>query len=281
MNGLVVFVDYLVADMAIDMSMHERREYAKLLARPTEAEMWLQGHPDASAALRALDVGDATRFTRVSPRTIGALPDGVQYVRNFLSRAEAKALMAFSGDRKQALWSKKEKEGRDTLLYGDAGVLYTYALNAEAVPDPWPPLLAQLKRQVEGHVRPARPYNVCLGNAYANGKQQFRFHADGEERGNAVPIAVLTVGAPRWFQFRRANARSRDIEAQLVLESGSLLVMDAKVHDTHVHGLPSDRRIQSPRYSYTFRSKLVPITAVNSAARAPPLGAAAADDNGN
>jgi alkylated DNA repair dioxygenase AlkB len=249
------------------MSRHERREYARILAAPTDAELWLRARAAKlypGAALGTLDLSDGVRFTRLSPRPPGKLPPGVTYEPNFLGRQARKALISFS--RENRSWGKKEKEGRETLLYGDYDVRYTYALNINAVPEPWPQLLAALKQQVEKHVRPARPYNVCLGNAYADGKQQFRFHADHEERGNNVPIAVVTVGAPRWFQFRRSDSRSRELDTQIVLESGSLLIMDSRVHDTHRHGLPPDRRITYPRYSYTFRSARPPKVTATAAA---------------
>lgn len=143
---------------------------------------------------------------------------------------------------------KKGHEGRLTALYGDAKE-YTYALNKSAIPTYWTKELLELKEMVEKFT--GFTYNVCLINFYENGKGKFNFHSDKEEIGNPTPISVISLGAERKFYFR--SQIDSDDKISVILENGSLLLMDSITHEKYLHSLPPDNSVKTPRMSLTFR----------------------------
>jgi alkylated DNA repair dioxygenase AlkB len=168
-----------------------------------------------------------------------------KYIRSFLSVNDADKYL--SDMYENISLEKKDHEGRLTALYGDT-IKYKYALNV-GVPLLWTKELLEVKLMVEkltNHI-----YNVCLINYYQNGKDKFNFHSDKEEIGNNIPIAVISLGAQRKFYFR-SQTDSND-KFSIILEHGSLLLIDSIAHENYLHALPPDNSIKKPRMSLTFR----------------------------
>jgi alkylated DNA repair dioxygenase AlkB len=186
----------------------------------------------------------------------------VYYIPNFYTKEKAlkyKELLL-----KCLLLGKKRKEGRRTALYGDA-IRYKYAEN-DVKPDPWLPLLLEIKKDIEEFLREHSKvilasdgsefkdvkYNVCLPNWYEDGTELFRFHRDREEIKNQIPIASLSFGAEREFCFKSLKEHGSD-NFLLKLASGSLVIMDSLVHETHIHGVLADKSIKEDRLNLTYR----------------------------
>jgi len=167
------------------------------------------------------------------------------YLSQFLTKSDAdKYLLSLKST---IVLEKKEHEGRATGLYGDVKE-YKYAFNI-GIPLFWTNELLEIKDKVEkltGYV-----YNVCLINYYESGKDKFNFHADKEEIGNPTPIAVISLGAERKFYFR-SQTESTD-KLSIILENGSLILIDSTTHEKYLHSLPPDNAIKMPRMSLTFR----------------------------
>jgi len=177
------------------------------------------------------------------------VPKGVGYVSNFLPAGESSRL--FDKFVSELAWETQEREGRPTALYGDDDVdKYEYARNS-VKPLSWTPDLLLLKRAVESHT--GFKYDVCLCNLYPNGTARFKPHADREELKNPTPIAVISLGAERPFEFQPMSPRPGDY-FRTILGNGSLLTMLSHVHETHVHSLPPHPLTIKPRISITFRS---------------------------
>lgn len=167
------------------------------------------------------------------------------YLSQFLTKSDAdKYLLSLKST---IILEKKEHEGRLTALYGDAKE-YKYAFNT-GVPIFWTHELLEIKEKIEkltGYV-----YNVCLINYYESGKDKFNFHSDKEEIGNAIPIAVISLGAERKFYFRSQS--ESDDKLSIILEHGSLVLIDSVTHEKYLHSLPPDNIIKTSRMSLTFR----------------------------
>lgn len=120
--------------------------------------------------------------------------------------------------------------------FGDPGTVYRFS--GTAVPGkPWIEPLAQLRDLVAQ--RAGFDPNFVLCNLYRNGADSIGWHADDErdlEPGSC--IASLSLGAARDFQFRpRATAQRRDVFT-LLLQPGSLLLMDHPTNRDFQHQLP-------------------------------------------
>jgi alkylated DNA repair dioxygenase AlkB len=99
-------------------------------------------------------------------------------------------------------------------------------------------------------------FNSVLVNLYRNGDDYVGWHADNEqELGERPFIASLTLGAERPFAFR--HKKSLDC-GQILLRSGTLLVMQPGFQHDWLHSLPIDPNLAEGRINLTFR-KVIPI----------------------
>lgn len=127
----------------------------------------------------------------------------------------------------------------------------------------WPgwfqPLLEQINRTCSAS------FNGCLLNLYRHGDDRMGWHADDEAEIDASqPIASLSLGATRTFQFRHRQTRQRH---DLELADGDLLVMDPGCQQQWLHGVPVRRRVQTLRINLTFRVFRGPEATTTTAAR--------------
>lgn len=140
---------------------------------------------------------------------------------------------------------------RKMAWYADDGISYTYASSKkEALP--WDPVLLELKDEVSR--RSGTTYNSCLLNLYHTGEEGMGWHTDNEKellKGGA--IASLSFGAARKFAFKH---RSEESKVDLLLENGSLLVMQGPTQEHWLHRLPPTKKVGTPRINLTFRTIL-------------------------
>lgn len=113
----------------------------------------------------------------------------------------------------------------------------------------WPDWFQPLLEQVN-HACAVR-FNGCLLNLYRHGEDRMGWHADDEpEVDPAQPIASLSLGATRTFQFRHRYTRQRH---DLELADGDLLVMGPGCQQQWLHGVPIRKRVRTLRINLTFR----------------------------
>jgi len=95
-------------------------------------------------------------------------------------------------------------------------------------------------------------YNSCLLNLYHSGEEGMGWHSDDETtlRRDAA-IASLSFGAERKFAFRHKTTKET---VALVLEHGSLLMMQGATQRHWRHALPKSKKVKAPRINLTFRS---------------------------
>jgi alkylated DNA repair dioxygenase AlkB len=137
--------------------------------------------------------------------------------------------------------------------HADAGIRYSYSNNLLQT-RPWTALLSEIKAKVEAYVN--YPFNSVLVNCYRDGNDYVGWHADNERELGAQPvIASLTLGAARPLQFRHKKTLA---QGQIVLPSGSLLVMQPNFQHHWLHSVPMDANLREGRINLTFRRVVVP-----------------------
>nr|WP_206077672.1 alpha-ketoglutarate-dependent dioxygenase AlkB [Pontibacter sp. SGAir0037] len=184
------------------------------------------------------------------------LPDAeVYYSPHFFSREESDNYLQELQQQvnwKQEnikLFGKEQPMPRLTAWYGDKGYTYSGLQNA---PQPWLPVLLQLKERVE-QVSGAQ-YNSVLLNLYRTGQDSMGWHADDEkELGQEPDIASVSFGIPRKFGFRH-RFRKELKNVYLVLEHGSLLLMKGATQHYWQHALPKTGKAVGIRINLTFRN---------------------------
>jgi alkylated DNA repair dioxygenase AlkB len=151
------------------------------------------------------------------------------------------------------MWGREFVSPRLVAWYGDEGTTYLYS-GIQHEPIPWTPLLADLRRRVE-EATDAR-FDSVLVNYYRGERDSVAMHSDDEkELGPEPVIASLSVGETRTFVMRHKTDRSQKTR-RLMLESGSLLLMQGPTQRCWQHGVPKEKRPCGPRVNLTFRQRL-------------------------
>ena len=104
----------------------------------------------------------------------------------------------------------------------------------------------------------------CFLNGYETSRDWLGWHADDDAGiDHTKPIAIITVGQARAIQFRQIvepmSETSKGVYGEpetVMLESGSLCLMDAGMQFTHQHRIPKAGSITQPRISLTYRGLL-------------------------
>ncbi|WP_036252805.1 alpha-ketoglutarate-dependent dioxygenase AlkB [Methylobacter sp. BBA5.1] len=137
--------------------------------------------------------------------------------------------------------------------HADPGIVYSYSNNLLQT-RPWTPLLYAIRAKIENLLNDR--FNSVLVNLYRNGEDYVGWHADNEpELGDRPFIASLTFGAERQFAFRHKQSFE---QGQVLLRSGSLLVMQPDFQHHWLHSIPMQKNVSRERINLTFRKVLAP-----------------------
>ena len=146
------------------------------------------------------------------------------------------------------MFGKRITTKREVAWMGDEGFCYRYS-GTEKVAAPWSPAVQESRELIEAKLE--RSFNSCLLNLYHDGGEGMGWHSDDEpELEPDAPIASLSLGAERRFRFRHKESR-RTVD--VVLEPGSLLVMEGETQRFWQHSLPKTTKVKEPRVNLTFR----------------------------
>lgn len=147
------------------------------------------------------------------------------------------------------LFGKTILQPRLTAFHGDPSREYGYS-GIKMVPEPWIPSLLEIKKEIELLTQEQFTHVLC--NMYRDGQDSMGWHRDNESiLGPNPSIASVTLGAPRIFQLR--NYLTKKDKIDLLLQSGSLLVMKGESQHQWEHQLPKTKKVKSPRINLTFR----------------------------
>ena len=147
------------------------------------------------------------------------------------------------------MFGKQIQTKRQVAWYGDDAYAYTYSKTTKQALA-WTDELRVLKGKAE-EVSGAS-YNSCLLNLYHGGDEGMSWHSDNEkELEKDGAIASFSFGAERKFQFKHKGT-GKVIE--VLLESGSLLVMRGPCQTYWLHALPKTKKVMRPRINLTFRT---------------------------
>ena len=178
----------------------------------------------------------------------------IQYYPNFFDKTIADDL--FLKLQKEIIWQQDDimvygktyAQPRLTALYGNQGKPYGYS-NIVMQPHNWSPLLMYIKNEIETICE--ENFTTVLLNNYRNGKDSNGWHADNEkELGRNPIIASVSFGAERVFQLKH---NSLDLKQNIILQHGSLLIMQGTTQHFWKHQIPKTAKPISERINLTFR----------------------------
>ena len=147
------------------------------------------------------------------------------------------------------IFGKLVMQPRLMAWYGNPDVPIKYS-GVTFLPNPWTATLLALKDKIEKHLE--TEFNGVLCNLYRNGNDSMGWHSDDESYLGKLPtIPSLSLGAERVFQLK--HKAEKNLSKNLVLEHGSLLLMQGETQTHYKHQLPKTKRITEPRINLTFR----------------------------
>ncbi len=147
------------------------------------------------------------------------------------------------------IFGKVYAQPRLTALYGDNGKSYSYS-GITMRPLKFDSSLLELKKKVEAIARAS--FSSCLLNLYRDGNDSNGWHADDEkELGKNPVIASISLGQNRYFHLR--HKKRRELKHKLLLEHGSLLLMQGETQQYWQHQVPKTKKPVHPRINLTFR----------------------------
>ena len=147
--------------------------------------------------------------------------------------------------------------GKESLVprleswHGDEGMSYTYSgIKMDA--KPWTKNLLVIKESIEPIAKTT--FNSVLINYYRDGKDRVAWHSDNEkELGKNPVIASVSLGAERKFKLRHKKYKENQLQHEVFLQSGSLLLMSGSTQHHWLHEIPRTAKPIGPRINLTFR----------------------------
>ncbi len=184
------------------------------------------------------------------------LPDSeITYFPNFFSKD--KADIYFEHLKREVPWQqdlikvfgKIYPQPRLTALYANNGKPYSYS-NITMQPHDFTDVLLEIKQKIE--TKTDVTFTTCLLNRYRHGKDSNGWHADNEkELGRNPIIASVTLGQERYFHLK--HRENKALKHKLLLEHGSLLLMQGATQQHWLHQIPKTAKPIGERINLTFR----------------------------
>jgi len=147
------------------------------------------------------------------------------------------------------IFGKIYAQPRLTALYADNEKPYSYS-NITMYPSAFTFALSEIKKRIEAIADTS--FTTCLLNLYRDGKDSNGWHSDDEKELGINPIiASISLGASRVFKLR--NKEDHSLKTQLILDSGSLLLMKGETQHFWQHQIPKTTKPIKERINLTFR----------------------------
>ncbi len=179
----------------------------------------------------------------------------VIYYPNFFNNAEAdKYLKALHNEipwqqDKIKVFGKIYDQPRLTAFFANNTTPYSYS-NITMHPKPFEGHMQIIKTAIETALN--IKFTSCLANFYRDGKDSNGWHADDEKvLGKHPIIASVTFGEERPFHLKHKNDAS--LKEKIILNHGSLLLMQGATQENWLHQIPKTKRVIAPRINLTFR----------------------------
>jgi alkylated DNA repair dioxygenase AlkB len=196
-------------------------------------------------------------FNDFNYRNLLPYDGGVYYYPNLLSPKEANTYFESFGSSIEwkndeiRMFGKRIVTSRKVAWYADKPFTYVYS-GVQKNAQPWTPELSALKQHIENSTGTA--FNSCLLNLYHNGNESMGWHSDDEKMLDPnAPIASVSLGTNRMFHFKHKVSGEK---VSMLLESGSLLLMNPPTQVYWVHALGKSVKVKDARINLTFRSVL-------------------------
>jgi len=98
-------------------------------------------------------------------------------------------------------------------------------------------------------------FNGILVNYYENGNDYICDHSDDEKGLSNIGVISLSYGSVRKFRIKCKKTNKKIID--IPTENSSIIHMGGDFQNEFKHGIPIEKKIKLPRWSFTFRKHLI------------------------
>lgn len=151
-------------------------------------------------------------------------------------------------------WKRIDTTPRFEYYHAVSGNDYTYGSGSFARTyhsQPLHPKIEALWRLAEQAAN--TKFDVVFLNGYKDQSDHLGWHADDSpEMDDTRAIAIVSLGAEREIWFKPQGAGADQVE-KVLLQNGSLCLMEPGMQDTHFHRIPKAGKTVDKRISLTFR----------------------------
>lgn len=146
------------------------------------------------------------------------------------------------------LYGKTVHQNRDVGFFSDTSIGYRYS-GQLARSQPLTPALSGLLQNVNTLYNAS--FNGILVNRYQDGNNYIGSHSDDEAGLDKTGVVAVSHGAVRKFRIR--DKKTKAIVEDVLMEPGMILCMSGRFQEEFTHEVPVEKRVKTPRYSFTFR----------------------------
>ena len=147
------------------------------------------------------------------------------------------------------VYGKTFLQPRLTAFFANNNHTYKYS-NILMQPSDFKDDLLVIKNRIETELK--TKFTSCLANLYRNGNDSNGWHADNEKELGINPIiASVSFGAERAFKLKHKTDKT--LKTKLILQHGSLLLMQGSTQTNWLHQIPKTQKIIGKRINLTFR----------------------------
>ena len=149
------------------------------------------------------------------------------------------------------IFGKKKFFKRLNCAYSNNGSLKYYYTGRETLSKKFPNFILEIKKKIEKFLCNEFKFNFCLLNYYRNGKDYISMHSDNIKNLEESSLIVsISFGEKRKFKIHNKDGY---IKKNIILDNGSLLIMDLKMQKYYKHGISIENKKNNGRISLTFR----------------------------
>jgi alkylated DNA repair dioxygenase AlkB len=149
------------------------------------------------------------------------------------------------------IFGKLAHQQRDVGFFSDKSAGYKYSNRVI----PAQPMTAELLDLLEFTNKEfGTSFNAILVNRYLNGTQYIGKHSDDESNLTNDGVVSLSYGTPRIFRIRDKKTGTIVVDVKTV--HSEFLQMGGDFQKKFTHEIPIEKKINTPRMSFTFRKHL-------------------------
>lgn len=161
---------------------------------------------------------------------------------------------------KELNYERRDTTPRSEFFASDHPFPYAYGRGRGVrtyMPNPWPPVLLPIRAALEKHTGVV--LDVCFVNRYHDQSDHLGWHADDSpEMDDLRPIISVSLGVAREIWFRPVGARGLESIEKLLLEHGSVCIMQPHMQEGWEHRIPKASFHCGERISLVLRGYVMP-----------------------